>query len=440
MQQSVEFLSELAKKSGAEQFDILAGTSNSKNVSVFNRAMQNTEISNSCGIGIRIFKKQKPGYASTEKFSKDSLEQTLADALSNSEWTEAINAELPGPAPLGEPLKSYNPDLENIEISNLMSVCLDIEERILLESEIKNVPDLGAEITSSSVIFANSKGIFFEDKRNSFGFGGGAVAERNGVVKMGWYSRAGRDFSDFSVEKFSQDVVRRARELLSPRQIKSSKMPVVFSKRISSNILSIYLSSFYADNAQKGLSRLNGKEGEQIASKDFSLASEPRNPILPGSALMDNEGFPTANLCVVEQGSFKSFLYNIEAASRENRKSTGHGSRGFSSKAGTTFFNAVVPLGKDSTAQICSAFPNCLLINHLEGSSGCNAISGEMSIGVQGFWCEKGIPQYAVDNITVSANFFDMLKNITAVGNVYSDSFSSVKVPVFAVSEMAVSA
>ncbi|MDR1812535.1 MAG: TldD/PmbA family protein [Candidatus Fibromonas sp.] len=440
MQEAVEYLNGIAGKSGAEQFDILAGSYDSRGISVFNGALQNTEISNSCGIGIRIFKNQKPGYASTEKFSRESLEQTLADALSNSEYTEPINMDLPEPAAITQTLPTYNQGLESIDVNRLLNTCLDIEKQILAASEIKNVPDLGAEISSSTTIFANSKGTFFKDQRNNFGIGAGAVAERNGIVKMGWYSKGGRDFSEVSTEQISGEVIIRAKELLSPRPIRSGKIPVILSNRISSSILSIFLSSFFAENAQKGLSRLKESLGEKIASEKFSLLSDPLQPDLPGSVLMDSEGIPTASMSVVENGEFRSFLYNMESASRENRKSTGHGTRGFAGKAVTSFMNAVVPTGKVSKKELMTEFPKCLLINHLEGNSGCNSVSGEISIGAQGFWCENGVPLYAADNLTISANFFDLLKNITGIGSQYNDSFSSVKVPSLAISEMAVSA
>ena len=451
MRESVEYLSEIAKKSGAEQFDIIAGKSDSKGVSVFNGELKNTEISSSRGIGIRIFKNQKPGYASTEKFSKESLEQTLADAISNSEFTEKMNIELPEPTICSRdtmhcvstgivPINTYNPDLENIDINKLFNTCLDIEKQILSADEIKNVPDLGAETFSSETIFANSKGVFFTDRRNQFGIGAGAVAERAGIVKMGWYTKGGRDFSKVSTEQISKEVTTRAKELLSPKKIQSGKMPIILSKRISANILSIFLSSFYAENAQKGLSRLANSLGKKIASEKFSLYSDPLNAELPGSILMDSEGFATSKHCVVENGEFKSFLYNMEAASKENKKSTGNGIRGFAGKAGTTFFNAVVPLGNLSEEEILKLFPKCLLINHLEGSSGCQSVSGEISIGAQGFWCENGNLLHAVDNVTISANFFDLLQNIIGIGGEYNDSFSSVKVPSLAIAEMAVSA
>jgi PmbA protein len=203
--------------------------------------------------------------------------------------------------------------------------------------------------------------------------------------------------------------------------------------------MSIYLSPFYAENAQKGLSRLVNRLGEKIASEKFSLYSEPLRSDLPGAALIDSEGMPTATLEVVAQGEFKSFLYNMESAAKENRKSTGHGARGFSGKAGTSFINAIVPLGELSNKEILTVFPKCLLITHLEGNSGCHSVSGEISIGAQGFWCENGVPLHATDNLTISANFFDLLKNVIGVGTEYHDSFSSVKVPSLAISEMSVS-
>ena len=67
-------------------------------------------------------------------------------------------------------------------------------------------------------------------------------------------------------------------------------------------------------------------------------------------------------------------------------------------------------------------------------------MSGELSIGAHGFWCENGIIQHPVDGVTLSGNFFDILKNIVAVGNEYRNPFASYKVPALAGSELSVSA
>jgi PmbA protein len=84
-------------------------------------------------------------------------------------------------------------------------------------------------------------------------------------------------------------------------------------------------------------------------------------------------------------------------------------------------------------------FPRSLFITKLEGGSGCNAVSGELSIGAQGFYCENGEVIHPVEGLTLSTNFFDLLKNIVAVGSEYDDRYSTIQVPALAVSSISVS-
>jgi PmbA protein len=98
-----------------------------------------------------------------------------------------------------------------------------------------------------------------------------------------------------------------------------------------------------------------------------------------------------------------------------------------------------VPAGDKTTADLLKLFPKCLLVVRLEGNSGCNAVSGELSIGAHGFWCENGVIQHPVDGVTLSGNFFDIIQNVVAVGSEYYDKFSGIKVPALAVSNLAVS-
>jgi PmbA protein len=56
-------------------------------------------------------------------------------------------------------------------------------------------------------------------------------------------------------------------------------------------------------------------------------------------------------------------------------------------------------------------------------------VSGEISIGAQGFLYEGGKRVRAVDRVTLSTTFFELLLHIRGLSDSYSDSFSSVKVP-----------
>ena len=190
---------------------------------------------------------------------------------------------------------------------------------------------------------------------------------------------------------------------------------------------------------QKGTSRLVGKEGQKIASSILSLWNDPFGENFCHKTYFDSEGSLTRRVEVIKDGVFNEALYNLETAAKAGRKSTGNGSRDFGSKMSTAFWNILVPKGELSTADLLKLFPKCLLVVRLEGGSGCSSVSGELSIGAHGFWCENGVIQHPVDGVTLSGNYFDIIQNVVGIGNEYYNPFSGIKVPALAISELAVS-
>ena len=167
-----------------------------------------------------------------------------------------------------------------------------------------------------------------------------------------------------------------------------------------------------------------------------AAAGGSRQPGAPGSHLFDGEGVVTSRLEVVKDGVLQTYLYNLESAKKAGCKPTGNGSRGYSGKAGTGFSNYIVNLGDKDVSDLLSAYPQCFYVTTLDGGSGCSAISGEISIGAQGFWYEQGKRIKPVDKVTLNSNYFEMLLLIRGLSKEYSDSFSSVKVPDLLVESM----
>lgn len=436
---AVSCMCDLAKGE-AEQFDVIASNSHSEGLSVFQGQVQNTEISDSVGLGLRVIKDGRPGYAHTERLTKEAIAQTIKDAICHTQWTEKIDIELPGPVdvPAGQP--NYNPELERLSLSQIKDFCIDLEKATFAKSkEIENIPYLGGDTNSEMFVVANSKGALYTIQSNYVSVGAGAVASRDGVKKLGNFVKSGRDWKEFTVEEIASRTAEYSTELFGAKKIDGGNIPVIFSERVASRFLAMYLNPFVAEAMQKGMSRLVGKEGTKIASEAFSIWSDPQGEMFQHKNFVDSEGVPAQRLKVVDNGIFSSALYNLETASKAGCKSTGNGIRGFGSKMSTAFFNLLVPAGDKTTAELLKLFPKCLLVARLEGNSGCNSVSGELSIGAHGFWCENGVIQHPVDGVTLSGNFFDIIQNIVAVGNEYYNPFSNYKVPALAVSNLAVS-
>jgi PmbA protein len=144
---------------------------------------------------------------------------------------------------------------------------------------------------------------------------------------------------------------------------------------------------------------------------------------------VDAEGVTTRPLPLIDRGRFANFLYHIESARKEGKASTGHAGRGYSSGITTRTHNLVLPAGPHSLDALIALEPRCLLVTELEGGAGCNPLSGDISIGVQGFLVEQGRRVQPVDSVTVAGNFYDLLKEIRALGQDYQPNLSRLFIP-----------
>ena len=72
----------------------------------------------------------------------------------------------------------------------------------------------------------------------------------------------------------------------------------------------------------------------------------------------------------------------------------------------------------DKAAELLAQMGEGLLITELQGMhTGANPITGDFSLQSAGFLIENGVKTTAVKSFTVAGNFYDLLKNITAVAN-----------------------
>lgn len=438
---AADFLNDKAISKGIKVFDILGGISETTGVEVFEGKVQNTEISYGSGIGIRIFLDGKPGISFTEKLSSQSLNQAIEDAISNASITDPMDIELPEKKSLEEiDLKIFDSSINDVSFDDMISLGMQLEKIAKSkDSRVENVPYLGVSKTEGYSVLRNSKGISYDRKSNSISAYIGVTASQGEQKKMGFYSNSYKSFSTFDPEFMAQQAVTRATELLGATSIEGAMYPIIFSNRISSSIISMFLSPFFGEAVQKGQSRLAGKIGERIASDVLTFTIDPHIPGMPGSRYLDSEGVLTQKMELVSQGKLNTYLYNLETAYKAKAEPNGFGSRSYSGKAGTGISNLLVNKGDSSLARLLRAYPECIYVTRLEGGSGCSAISGDISIGVQGFLYKNGIQIQPVEKITLSGNYFDLLHKIEDLSSEYSDSYSSIKVPDILVSSMVIS-
>jgi PmbA protein len=150
------------------------------------------------------------------------------------------------------------------------------------------------------------------------------------------------------------------------------------------------------------------------------------------NASFDSEGVPTKEKTIIENGEFKTFLYNLKTAKKEGKESTGN-----ASGRGIAPINLLVESGEKSFDELLKELNNGIIITSLEGlHSGANPISGEFSLGAQGLKVENGEIVSGVEQITISGNFLEMMKKVEQVGNDMWISFGGTITPSVIISEI----
>ena len=439
--EAMEWSCHFARQSGAEQCDIIYSSSSSEELEVFEGKISKAEASSSLGLGLRLFSQQRPGYAYTQKLDKDCLRQMVVDAMAHCELADPVQIELPEKAPLPEiELGKWNDNLEKLSFLEMKEFCLTMES--LARSghrEIVNVPHAGVSKGSSAMALMNSRGLLLESKSNMVSAYVGAVAQRGDQKKSGSFGNGGRDWLTLDPCKLASEAVVRATELLGAKSIPSGILPIVFSNRVSGSLLGMYMSSLSGEQVQKGQSRFAHQCGKTVASEVLSLSCKPHLVGQPGSRRFDSEGVLCKKSDLIINGTLLEFIHNLESAAKAGVTPTGHGSRGLRGRASVNFSNLVMAKGSSELSQLLDAHPRCLYVTKLDGGSACSGVSGELSIGAQGFLVEHGQLKQAVDAITINGNFFELIQNIQACSNAYQDVWSSSKFPDILVKKLSVS-
>jgi PmbA protein len=440
---ATEFVRSLAREYHEKEVDLVLERSESISVRVFRGRVERVEQETDRGLGIRVVKDGRTGLAYTERLEPAALERTFANARENAalqDPTEVLIPDWPGTVPDPAALQLYNPALEKLEVKDLADVALEVERRALAgDKRVKTVSSLGAFRGTSEHRLVSLSGAEHVRRENSAGAYCQVLLEEGARRKSGSHMWSRRAWDADAALQVGDEALHRAQGLIGATSIPGGEFPVVLDEYCAPRLLSIYFGAFSAEAAQKGQSRLKGRLGEKIAIDGLSLLDDPHRPGARGSRFLDDEGVPTRPMPLVENGVFSNFLYHVESARKEGKASTGHATRGYQGSVSTGWHSMVMPTGTHSLEQLIAIPEKCLLVTELEGAAGCRPLSGDISIGVQGYWVEQGRRVHPVDSLTIAGNYYNLLKSIRAVGDRYQPNLTKHFIPALLIEGLAVS-
>lgn len=382
-----------------------------------NGALEDYQSNHTRGLGFRGLVNGRMGYASTEALDEESIGQLIRGVIESATLCESDDEQplYQGGGQVLE-LELYQPELDKVapeaklaKIEAMENACKAADSRYLNGYNM-------VETTKHTVRIANSFGMDQTYTENFCDLYCGANVKEGDNVSTGGFVQISRDFDALDPDCLARDSVDQAVKGLNAEPVASGKYHVVFWNEALVSLLGVFSTVFSAETEQMGLSLLSGKLGETIAAPCVTLVDDPLRPDCLGSRPFDDEGVPSHQHMLVENGVFRTFLHNLKTARKAGVESTGNGSKAdYSSPVRVAPSNLYFEPGALSFEELLSQVGDGIVITEVSGlHAGANPVSGDFSLLSKGYTLKDGKRDQPLERITVAGNFYELLKNIRA--------------------------
>lgn len=432
----IQFQQQLLKQAtaqGLSDAEVYAEFGSAIRIKVNDNKLDTYETSEEGGVSFRARYQEKMGYAYTEKIEQDSI-QFLIEAVKKNASILEIEDTATSFAGSEHYAKAnfYHASLEQVTPPMMIEALQRVEQQILaIDTRIKRVSYCQMQLFTGERHLLNAKGLELHEKSNGLIIFANAVAMANGETKTGGEVAIIEDLQAFTSEKFAERVAMQAITSLGGQSIPSAKYPVIMENEAATSLLNAFTGAFSAEEAQKGMSRLQGKVGQKIATNKLTIIDNPRYPTSLNKTTFDAEGVATQPLAIIKEGVLQTLLHNRRTAQEEGIETTGHAFK--PSYKGTIAIAPhmfVVERGLATKNQLIQGMTKGVMITNLAGlHAGANTISGDFSVAASGFYIEDGKIIGPTKQMTIASNFFEMLNNIQEVADDTYNGFGRVASP-----------
>lgn len=417
----IEILFDEGKKAGFEEMEVYISGNNELEIMVFKGEISNYSISDEEGLSFRGLYHGKMGYSYTEKIDESSIELLIMEAMENSQIIDSNDEEyiFEGSNEYKEVI-TYNKESENITTEEKIDFVKKMEEEGLkLDERVDTVNySLISDATSSTMI-ANTKGLNLEHKSNMYVSYISAVIKEKDDVKTGDKYKGTNDFRNLDYRILAKKAIDEGVSMLGASSIESGDYPVILRSDVSAKILKSFAVIFSADNVHKDLSLLKGKIGEAVATSLITIVDDPFMDDGVYTRSFDAEGVASQCKKVIDNGVLKTYLHNLKTAGKDKTQSTGNAYKAsYKAPIQIAPTNMYIEKGNVNFDDMVNGIERGLIIIDVQGlHAGLNTISGDFSLSAYGYEIVEGKINRPVNQITISGNYFDVLKNIEQVGN-----------------------
>jgi PmbA protein len=400
-----QFCLDKAKKLGTTNCEIVVGNSISETITFRNKQIEQSERSDNISIGLTTYIGEKKSNVSSSNVKEKDISTLIERCVEMTKITpEDPHSSMPKKSLLATE-DTFLDLFDETKINNdhKINFLKEMEEEAFLNSKITNSNGCSFAEAKSNFILTNSLGFSKGYQTSIFSAGCAVVAEDNGLMETDYeYSTKRFSHELLQPKEIGSSAAKRASKRLNAKKIGSTKIPIIFDKRISKSLLSSFASAISGSAFSRGTTFLKEKLNKEIFTNSINIFDDPLIQRGLGSQPFDSEGVVSKKLQLVKNGQLQNIFLDTYHSNILGLETNGR-------SGGST--NLFFENGKNSLDEIIQAQKKALYITDLIGR-GSDTITGDYSVGASGILIENGELGYAVNEITIAGNLLDMYRNL----------------------------
>ena len=421
-----------------EAVEAYAEESRRTEASALRGEVEGLEFSESRGVGVRVIREARLGYAWAADPDADDIREIVRRARENSALaaTDEHNV-LPEPASWTPIPELFRETSAAVPTDQKTRLALGLEARaISRDPRVTKIDEAQVGDAVSRVAIASTTGVAAEYRRTDAWCLAVTLAVEGDETQTGFSYRIARGLDELDWEAVADEAVERGARMLGAAKPATARVPVVLDQFAAMSFLGVLAGGLSADAVQKGRSLFAELVGEGVGSDLFTLVDDGTTIEGPGAAPFDDEGVPSGRTELFTKGVLNGFLHNAYTAHKGGAASTGNGKRGYRLPPSVGTSNFYLDAGETSRDELLRQAEGGVLIQDVSGvHSGANPISGEFSVGATGLRISGGTLGEPLREMTIASTLPEMLKAISGVGDDLR-FFSSVGTPSVLIGEM----
>ncbi len=374
------------------------------------------------GVGARAVKAEQTGFAYSDELNIAAIQKAINFAKGISKHQEVQKIQNFWTIPCVARYSNSNP-LDSLTSEEKVALLKNIDNIARKEPKVQQVSaSLSGAYTE--VLIVSTDGVYQKDYRPMVRINVSVIVEHKGRIESASNGGGGRyDYQNLITqnlaEVYTKEAIRQALVALESKDAPAGKLPVILGAGWPGVLLHEAIGhGLEGDFNRKGTSVFTNKIGEQIASEKCNIVDNGTLANRRGSLTIDDEGTPTQNNILIENGILKNYMFDKTNARLMGLESTGNGRReSYAHIPMPRMTNTYMLNGKDTLDAMIASVDNGIYAVNFDGGQ-VDITSGKFVFSAnESYLVKNGKITTPIKGATLIGSGDEVLKKISMVAN-----------------------